>query len=302
MGDRTRDFPTLHLFTRVARLGSFSAAAKDCGMSQSQASRMIAELEAELGQRLLLRTTRAVVPTEVGATFLSRIDPILLALDEAELSVREGDELRGVIRVSTSTAAALRKIIPRLAPFLAQHPQLQLHMTLEDRRQDLVRDAVDVAIRFGRLPDSGGTARQLALVPRVIVASPAYLAAAGTPKSPAELTDHRIISGPASIVPNGWLFEKDGETVQPDVEPVFSTNETEGTIAAATAGIGICSTVLWACSDELADGRLMRLFADWKTRDAPVHAYFPAGRSTRTSVRALVDYLVADLASEGATR
>ncbi|SEN10510.1 DNA-binding transcriptional regulator, LysR family [Luteibacter sp. UNCMF331Sha3.1] len=299
MGERSKDFPTLRLFTRVARLGSFSAAARDCGMSQSQASRMIAELESELGARLLLRTTRAVVPTDTGAAFLASIEPILLALDEAELAIRDGGELRGVLRVSAPTSVAVREIIPRLAPFFARHPLLQVNMTLDDRRQDLVRDAVDVAIRFGRLADSGATARQIATVPRVVVAAPAYLASAGIPHDPQALTGHRIVAGPASNVPTGWVFEKDGETVHPQVDAMFSTNENEGVIAATLAGMGICSTVLWACSRELDEGRLVRLFPEWKTTPAAVHAYFPSGRATRSAARAMVDHLVADLSGTG---
>src|ERR1700722_10560827 len=105
-----KDIFALKLFTRVARLGSFSAAARENGLSQSQASRAIAELESDLGARLLSRTTRAVVLTEAGAEFLARIEPILVALDEAEASVREGDEFRGVLRMSTPTSFGVRSI------------------------------------------------------------------------------------------------------------------------------------------------------------------------------------------------
>lgn len=298
MGERMKDLTTLRLFTRVARLGSFSAAARECNVAQSQASRTIAELEGELGSRLLLRTTRAVVPTEAGAAFLSRIEPILVALDEAEHSVREGGDLRGVLRVSAPTSVAVREIIPRLAPFFARHTQLQVQMTLDDRRQDLVRDAVDIAIRLGRLADSGATARQIATVARVVVASPSYLADAGVPQSPADLSTHRIISGPASNVPTGWVFERDGETLNPDVQASFVTNENEGVVAAAVAGLGIASTVAWGCGRELAEGSLVRLFPEWKTKDVAVHAYFPLGRATRSAARALVEFLVGELADD----
>lgn len=290
-----KDLTALRLFTRVARLGSFSAAARECHLSQSQASRTIADLESDLGVRLLLRTTRAVVPTEAGTEFLARMEPILVALDEAELSIREGTDLRGVLRIGASTSIAVREIIPRLSPFFARHPQLQVQMSLEDRRQDLVRDAVDVAIRLGRLPDSGATARQIATVSRVVVASPAYLAEAGTPTAPMDLLGHRVVGGPASNVPTGWVFEKDGETVMPEVQPWFMTNENEGAVAAAVAGYGIVSTVSWACTGELSDGTLVRVLPDWKTTDVAVHAYFPLGRATRSAARALVEFLVADL-------
>src|ERR1700722_12710664 len=110
-----KDIFTLRLYTRVARLGSFSAAARECGLSQSRASRIIADLEGDLGTRLLPRTTRAVVPTEAGAEFLARVEPILAALDEAEQSVREGGELRGLLRISTPSSFGIRDVIPHLA-------------------------------------------------------------------------------------------------------------------------------------------------------------------------------------------
>src|ERR1700712_445625 len=153
-----KDLLSLRLFTRVARLGSISAGARDCGLSQSQASRIIADLEASLGASLLSRTTRAVVPTEAGRQFLIRVEAILEAVEDAQDSIREEGELRGIIRISMPGTIGYREVIPRLPAFLAQHPQLRVQVVLEDQRQDLVRDAVDVSIRLGRLADSSATA------------------------------------------------------------------------------------------------------------------------------------------------
>jgi DNA-binding transcriptional LysR family regulator len=286
-----KDIFALRLYTRVARLGNFSAAARECGLSQSQASRIVADLEADLGTRLLSRSTRAVVPTEVGAEFLARIEPILGALDEAERSVRGGEDLRGLVRMSTPTSFGVRTVIPRIAAFTAKHPELRIHLILEDRRQDLVRDAVDVAIRLGRLVDSSATAKLIAKIPRVIVAAPTYLEQAGTPASPTDLAKHRIVAGSAAAVPSAWAFERSKEKLTVDLQPHFSTNENEGAVAAAAAGIGITSTSEWACQRELGNGSLVRLLTDWKMNDIPVHAYFPMGPATRAAARALVDHL-----------
>jgi len=296
-----KDIFALRLYSRVARLGSFSAAARECGLSQSQASRIIADLEADLGARLLTRTTRAVVPTEAGSEFLDRIEPILAALDEAQHSVREGGELRGLVRLSMPTSVGVREVIPRLAPFTAKHPQLHIQVLLEDRRQDLVRDAVDVAIRLGRQIDSSATAKLITTIPRVILVAPAYIEQYGMPQKPADLAAHRIVGGPASAVPHAWTFERDGGTVAVDLQPHFSTIENEGAVAAAAAGIGIISTTGWACRRELADGSLIRLFPEWKTADVPVYAYFPMGRATRAAGRAIIDYLAADFRREGSS-
>jgi DNA-binding transcriptional LysR family regulator len=293
-----KDIFALKLFTRVARLGSFSAAARECNLSQSQASRIVADLEESLGARLLSRTTRAVVPTEAGCEFLARMEPILDALDEAEQSVREGGELRGILRLGLPSSIALREVIPRLSPFTERYPKLHVQILLDDKRQDLVRDAVDVSIRVGRLSDSSATAKLLATLSRVIVASPAYLERAGTPASPGELVGHRIIGGPATLVPNAWVFESAGKLETVELLPDLSTNDNEATVAAATAGLGITSTTEWACSRELQDGALVRLLTDWKTREIPVHAYFPAGRATRAAARTLIDFLAAEFRRE----
>jgi DNA-binding transcriptional LysR family regulator len=286
-----KDIFALRLYARVARLGSFSAAARECGLSQSQASRIVADLETDLGARLLSRSTRAVAPTEAGSEFLSRIESILGALDEAEHRVRGGTELRGLVRISTPTSFGLRTVIPRLAAFSAKHPDVHVSLLLEDMRRDLVRDAVDVAIRLGRLVDSSATAKLVASIPRVIVASPTYLSQAGVPVTPSDLTQHRIVGGTATAVPSAWVFERDGEKVAVDLQPTFSTNSNEGAVAAAAGGLGITSTTEWSCQREFTSGSLVRLLADWKMEDIPVYAYFPMGPATRAAARMLVDHL-----------
>lgn len=286
-----KDNFSLRLYTRVARLGSFSAAARECGLSQSQASRIVADLEAELGVRLLSRTTRVVVPTEAGGDFLARIEPILAALDEAEHSVRDGGELRGLLRMSMPTSFGIRDVIPRLASFAERHPNLHIQLQLGDRRQDLIKHAVDVAIRLGRLPDSTATAKLIATIPRVVVASPDYLARHGAPETPEELVRHRIVGGTAAAVPTAWRFERNGKESAIKLDPHFSTDENEGAIAAAAAGFGITSTSGWACRRELENGALMRLLPEWTLAGIPVHAYFPMGRATRPAARVAIDHL-----------
>jgi len=288
-----KDNFALRLYARVARLGSFSAAARECGLSQPQASRIVADLETELGAKLLSRTTRAVVPTEAGAEFLARIEPILLALEEAEHSVREGGELRGLLRMSMPTSFGVRDVIPRLATFAERYPNLHIEIQLDDQRQDLVRDAVDVALRLGRLPDSTATAKLIANIPRVIVASPGYLERHGVPETPDELVRHRIVGGTAASVPAAWRFQKDDRESAIKLDAHFSTDENEGAIAAAVAGFGITSTSGWACRRELENGTLIRLLTAWTLADIPAHAYFPMGRATRAAARAAIDHLAA---------
>lgn len=293
-----KDIVSLRLYTRVARLGSFSAAARESGLAQSQVSRMIAELEATLGARLLSRTTRAVVPTEAGFEFLARMEPILAAVDDAENSVRETGELRGLLRIGMPSTMGIRVVIPRLSAFTERHPQLHLELMLEDQWQDMVKEAVDIGIRVGHLPDLAGTARQIGTMQRVIVASPAYLARHGTPAVPDDLQQHRIIGGPAGAHASSWAFERDGKTTSVELHPQFSTNDTAGALAAAAGGLGITSTTSWACELELASGALVALLPEWTMADLPVHAYFPLGRTTRLAARAFADYLASALARD----
>ena len=288
-----KDLHSLKVFTRVARLGSFSVAARECDLSQSQVSRIISELEADLGARLLSRTTRAVKLTDSGAEFLVRIEAVLAALDEAEHGVRGGDSLRGVLRMSAPSSIAVRELIPRLTNFAAMHPDLQIDVRMGDQPQDLVKDAVDVAIRVGNFADSTATAMLITHIPRVIVASPVYLARHGTPTHPEMLQQHRIVGGPAASVPPAWRFEHGGETVAVALEPHFRCSENEGAVAAAAAGLGITSTTGWACRHELQEGSLIQILDDWKSAQIPLRACLPMGRATRPAGRAVVDYLIA---------
>ncbi|WP_174363562.1 LysR substrate-binding domain-containing protein [uncultured Caballeronia sp.] len=290
-----KDILSLKLYSRVAHLGSFSAAAREFGLAQSQVSRMVADLEAGLGARLLSRSTRAVVLTEAGAEFLARVEPILAALEDAENSVRESGELRGLLRVGMTTTMGLRMVMPRLAPFTERHPNLSIELLLDDKWQDVVREGVDVALRVGNLPDASGTSKFITMIPRVVVAAPSYLERAGMPLVPEDLTRHRIVGGPAATRAASWQFELDGKTVDVELHPNISTNSIAGAIACATGGLGITSAPSWGCQDELERGSLVLVLADWKTTGLPVHAYFPLGRSARKVARAFVDFVTEEL-------
>ncbi|GIL39673.1 LysR family transcriptional regulator [Roseiterribacter gracilis] len=293
-----KDIPTLRLYTRVARLGSFSAAARETNLAQSQVSRMIADLEAGLGVRLLSRTTRAVVPTEAGIEFLARIEPILAALDDAENSVRETGELRGRLRIAMPSIFGIRVLIPRLTKFIERHPKLHLETILEDQWQDLVRGAIDIGFRVGELPDASGTAKLIGKMHRITVAAPSYLEKHGTPATPAELHRHRIIVGPHAMHASSWQYRRDGRTDTIDVEPHFTTNDTSGALAAATSGLGLTSTTTWASKRELDSGALVRLLPAWTMAELPVHAYFPLGRATRVAARVFVDFVSEEFARD----
>jgi DNA-binding transcriptional LysR family regulator len=285
----------LRLFTRVARKGSFSAAGREMNIPQSTASRTIALLEREIGAALLVRTTRAVTLTEAGTNFLTRIEPLLAELDEAEHAARGTGELRGMLRIGLPTSLAVREVIPRLSVFMSRHPALSIDLITADQRQELVTEGVDVALRFGTLSDSTATARRILAWPRVLAASRLYLDRAGIPSTPADLAQHAIILGPASIG-GDWSFRNDdGTAASLQVEGRLTIRTSLGAIAAAVEGLGILMTVLGACHRELGRGELIRLLPEWDAGTVELNAVFAGGRAAKPSARAFVEYLIAAL-------
>jgi DNA-binding transcriptional LysR family regulator len=292
MSDRLQE---LAIFVRAAESGSFSRAARELGLSQPSVSRLVGNLEARLGVTLLLRTTRRITVTDAGALFLDRAREILAGLEDAEDAARGVDSLRGIIRLALPVVYGTREIIPRLARFLAAHPLLQVEMTVADARQDLVAEGADVAIRVGDLGDSGFGARKLATLERILVASPAYLEARGTPKTPADLASHDCIFGPGNFGRDSWSFTRNGAGISVDVRGRIHTNSGPGVLASALAGLGIAMASIVMFEAELKSGLLVPLLRPWKLSPVEVHAVFPAGPRPSAKVRALVDFLVQEL-------
>src|SRR3984957_11866358 len=243
MSDRLQE---LAVFVRAAESGSFSRAARELGLSQPSVSRIIGELEARLGVKLLLRTTRQITVTDAGALFLDRAREILTEVEDAEDAARGLDSLRGIIRLALPVLYGTREIIPRLPKFLAANPMLQVEMAVVDARQDLVAEGADLAIRLGELDDSVFGTRKLQTLERMLVASPAYLKARGIPKTPADLASHDCIFGPGNFGRDSWSFTKNGTEVSVDVRGRIHTDSGPGAFASVMAGLGIAmaSTVV----------------------------------------------------------
>jgi DNA-binding transcriptional LysR family regulator len=189
----------------------------------------------------------------------------------------------------------VREVIPRLPDFMQRHPALRIDLLIDDRRQDLVNEGIDVALRWGALTDSNATARRLGASPRLLVASPAYLARAGSPDTPESLANHEVIVGPLGAGSSWWSFQRDGRTSSVRVEGRLTTSTNQAATAAAVAGLGIVSLGLWNCRPELASGALVQVLADWQLKPIELHAVFAAGRAAKPSARAFVDYLASSL-------
>lgn len=289
---------SLQLFCRVARTESFTAAGKEIGLSQPSVSRIISKLEKDLGSALFVRSTHAVKLTEIGTEYLERIEPILASLDEANHMARGDGTLKGRLRVGCATSFAAREIIPRLGPFVDAHPELSIDFILSDSMQDLIDQAIDVAIRFGELPDSTMTARKIGASPRMVIASPAYLEKAGTPTTPADLANHKIVVGPSGMGMTGWTFTKNGKTTSVRVENQITVSVNEAATAAALAGLGVVTTSYWGCREEIESGRLIQLFPNWEIGHARVHAVLAGGRTAKPSAREFTEFLVKSFRDE----
>jgi DNA-binding transcriptional LysR family regulator len=285
----------LRVFLRVARTGSFSAAARELDLSQPSVSRIIAALEKDVGGALVIRTTRAVTLTDVGTEYMIRVEAILASLEEADHAAAGSRELRGSLRVAMPASFGVREIIPVMPDFLARHPSLKVSMLMSDQRQDTIKEGVDVALRLGELADSSATARLIGRTQRLVVASPAYLKARGKPETPADLAAHAVIVGPAGTNAGTWLFQKNGQSVSAFIDSRFTVNLNEAAVAAAVAGMGVATTALWGCRAELISGALVRLLPDWQMGNVEVHGMFTPGRLPKPSARALVEYLMAAL-------
>jgi DNA-binding transcriptional LysR family regulator len=292
MNDR---FTSMQLFVRVARSGSFSVAAREMGMTQPTASRIVAALEKQVGVALLLRSTRAVTLTEAGTDYLARSEAILAALDEADHAARGTGELRGTLRVATSPVFASRTVMPRLGKFADQHPKLRIEFALDDARHDLIGESVDVAVRIGSLNDSTAVACKIGTVHRVLVASPSYLARAGTPSVPSELAEHALIVGPAGRTSEAWSFRKGAKAMSVRVQGRFVINASEAAAAAAVAGLGIFSTGQRSVQAELQSGALVKVLPDWEIGASDINVILPAGRAAKASARAFADFIAAQV-------
>ena len=292
MSDRLRE---LTAFVRAGETGSFSRVARELGVSQPSISRMVADLEARLGVKLLLRTTRHITLTEAGRVFLERAQQILSDLDDAENAARGVDSLRGTLRVALSGALGTREVIPRLPGFAAQHPKLRIELLMSDRTEDLIAEGADMALRLGPLPDSGFGARLLGKAPRLVVASPGYIARKGLPRTLADLAGHDCILGPGLSGRSGWNFTRSGKAKSATVQGSITVSSADGVIACAKAGLGIAVASRWMCRSELEAGEVVPILSDYQLDWVELHAVYPGGRRPSLKVRTISDYLAAQL-------
>jgi len=283
----------MQLFTRVVDAGSFTAGAEQMGISRALASKLIQTLEDNLGVRLLNRTTRRISLTDPGKSYYQRASEILVQLAEAEAEAAELQvEPRGRMRVSAPISFAVRHLAPALADFQRRFPRVELELGLNDRLVDIVDEGYDLAIRISRLADSSLVARRIASASMVVVASPEYLARAGTPNHPDELAGHSLLIYTLTPKPEEWTFVRGAETVAVRLKGRLFVNNGDYIEAAAIGGGGIGLLPTFIAFDALKKGRLVQVLGEWPVPDIGIHAVYPQTRALPAKTRVLIDFLV----------
>ena len=284
----------MEVFVRVVDLGGFSAADRDLRMTPSAVSKLIARLETRLGARLVNRSTRKLQLTPEGSAFYDRAVRVLADLDEAERSAAAGASPRGRLRVNTNVPFGTHYLIPLLPGFLERHPEVTVEVTLTDTVVDLLEDRADVAIRVGPLKSSQLVARKLGESRMMLVASPAYLSAHGTPQTPGDLARHNLLGFSFARQSNGWPFrDADGSAsaVVPTGNALVSDGESMRLLV--LTGLGISRLSLFHIGPDIEAGRLVPVLEAYNPGDTEsIHAVYVGGGHLPARVRAFLDYLV----------
>ncbi len=287
----------MEMFVRVVETGSLSAAARHLRIGQPAVSKALAALEARLGVRLLVRSTRHVGPTEAGQAFYERALRAIGEADEAENAARGiGTGLAGRLRICAPVTFARLHVAPFVGSFLALHPNLTLSCVMDDRNIDLMEENIDVALRLGPLPDSALTARRLAEARRMLVGSQDYFARYGIPSTPADLTQHHAIVYSQEPQASTWHFRRGTEDISVSVPTRVSFTAAEGVREAVIAGLGLGVVSRWMMGREVAEGVVVPVLTDWLLPSIPLSAVFPAGRLPSAKARAFVTWFEGRLA------
>ena len=281
------------MFLAVIESGSFTAAARRLGTSSGQASKLVSRLEAELGVRLLNRTTRAVSPTEAGQAYFDRLRPLMDEFGALDMAVRNVAQVpRGTLRLSVPMTFGGLELAPALNIFAARYPQIALDVSFSDRAVNLVDEGVDLAVRIGRLDESSLIARRLCAVRLVVVASSAYLAHAGPLRRPDDLRHHACIIDTNFRDPDRWPFSiEDGTNVQVPVAGRLRYSNALACLGAAEAGLGLACTPAFVAVEPVRAGRLQPVLTAFETEPVGLHVLYPHNRHLAAKVRVLVDFL-----------
>lgn len=288
----------LKAFVATAQSGSFTMAAHHLGISNRLTSKYVGELEQRLGVRLFQRTTRKVGLTPAGEDLLARAPALLEDLDGMLADVSEQSRsVSGILRISAPLTFGEVYVAGMLGRFARENPDLTVDLRLSDRYVDLATDGIDLAFRVGTTEMLSAKTRKLGEIQAFLVASPDYLARAGTPQTPDDLALHTCIVDTNRRTPRRWSLRKDGAEVAIHVQGKLLVNSARAACQLAVDGNGIAFSPRFAVCDDLESGRLVTLLDDYIGETSPVSAVYLEGRSVPRKVRALIDFASADIHS-----
>ncbi|MEM7195239.1 MAG: LysR family transcriptional regulator [Pseudomonadota bacterium] len=284
----------LLLFVKLVDKGSFTAVARDTGVSKSAVSRQFRQLEDELGIRLLNRTTRKIVLTEAGKRIYDSAERVVRELDELEaFALEASSKIVGRLQITSTVAFGKAHLLPLIPRFLDQHSKLNFDLELTDRPVDLVAEGKDLAIRFYEQVDSDSVVvRRLAQSRRLICASPEYLDRHGVPTHPDDLLAHNCLRSSNVAGWNGWEFDIDGTKKLISVRGNFKANSADATYRAALSGLGIARLSEYLVCDDLSNQRLVRLLDEYAFETSDLMVTYPDRRNLSPKVRAFLDFLI----------
>jgi len=278
-------------FVAVARTGSFIAGAASLGVSRTHMSRALARLEDRLGAQLLHRTTRRVLLSPTGQTFLDHCIRLVQERDEAVALIRDQGEPRGDLRITCCVALGERFIAPVARQFAKQHRQLTVYLDVTDRTIDLVAEGYDLGVRTGNLPSSDLIAAKIASRRSRTCAAPAYLERRGTPEKIADLNEHDCLTGTTFQ----WHFSEKGDAILYRPRPVWSCNNGYAVLEAARDGMGICQLPNFYLNDAVQSGQLVPILEEFAPPEEPIWAVYPDKRHLSPKVQRFVSALKGSL-------
>lgn len=287
----------MHLFLRVAELGSFSAVAQQLELARSVVTRQIAALETHLGVKLMVRSTRRLALTSAGTAYLEKCRVILNLVEAAETDVAE-ERLtpRGNIRISLPLSFGIKRLAPLLLDFSRHYPEVSLDMDYTDRRVKLIDEGIDLSIRITRRLAPGDVARKLGTACMRVVAAPDYLARHGRPQHPAELINHECLGYTASGSTQNWQFIIAGQLENFMVHSRINANNGDVLTEASAQGLGISAQPDFIADRDVETKRLEVILADFLMPELGIYAVLPSNRQVPHRVRVLMDYLADALA------
>lgn len=287
------ELDALRVFVKVAELGSFTRAGEHLSLSKSRASVRVGELEAELGCRLLHRSTRTVRLTSDGEQFLLRARRLVNDAEELASMFSAPSGLKGRVRIDLPVRFARNLIIPRLPELLALHPQLELLVSTTDRRVDLLREGFDCVLRVGTLADSGLVARRLGMLEMMNCASPRYLEKHGVPRSLQDLDKHLLVNYSLNFGAEAPTFEYfDGKAFRElEMRSTVTVNSSDAYDAACVAGLGIVQAPRTGMAAALASGRVVEVLPELRCAPLTVSLVQGQARQVRAPVRAVMDWI-----------